>query len=269
MSREADLERARAYLLGAVDERDGDLLEEAYFRSAEALETVEAAEEGLIEDYLSDGLTGAERERFERHYLATPARRTRVETIRRLTAAARRAASPIPAPRAAFIRPMLALAAAVVIVAGAGVWIAERSRQPDLTGPGRAESAATPSPESAGAVTSAVFAFSVSPVTVRGAEDTPALVVPSGTAVVNLQLSGEGAAPPVARGRVLIRTVAGDEVWQGPVVVSASRPPGVVAVAEVPAARLRADDYTITLFEVAASGVESERYRYFLRVRTQ
>src|SRR5579864_5480720 len=92
MSREADLERARAYLLGAVDERDGDLLEEAYFRSAEALETVEAAEEGLIEDYLSDGLTGAERERFERHYLATPARRTRVETIRRLTAAARRLA---------------------------------------------------------------------------------------------------------------------------------------------------------------------------------
>jgi hypothetical protein len=269
MNREADVERAREYLLGAVDERDGDLFEEAYFQGTEALEAVEAAEETLIEDYLSDGLTGAERERFERHYLAAPLRRTRVETIRRLIAAAGHLAEPLPAARAAFTRPMLAIAATLVVMAGASLWIAERSRQPDLTGRARGESAASPSPESAGAVAATSFAFPVSPTTVRGAQDTHALVVPPGTAVVDLQLEGEGAAPPVPRGRVLIRTVAGDERWQGPVVPSASRPPGVVAVAEVPAARLRADDYTITLFEIDASGAEYERYRYFLRVRTQ
>jgi hypothetical protein len=269
MNREADVERARAYLLGAVDERESDLLEEEYFQSVEALETVEAAEETLIEDYLSDRLTGTERDRFERHYMATPLRRTRVETIRRLAAAAGRSAEQLPAARAAFTRPMFAIAATLVVVAGASVWIAERSRQPDLTGRARGKSAAPPSPESAGAVASATFAFSVSPATVRGAQDTPALVVPSGTVVVDLQLEGEGAAPPVARGRVLIRTVAGDELWQGPAVAPANRPPGVVAVAEVPAARLRADDYTITLFETDASGAESERYRYSLRVRTQ
>jgi hypothetical protein len=268
MNREADVARARGYLLGAVDERDGDLFEEAYFQGTEALEAVEAAEETLIEDYLSDRLTGAERERFERHYLAAPLRRTRVETIRRLIAAAGRLAEPLPAARAALTRPMLAIAATLVVVAGASLWIAERSRQADLTGRARGESAASPSPESA-AVASTSFAFPVSPTTVRGAQDTHALVVPPGTAVVDLQLEGEGSAPPVPRGRVLIRTVAGDERWQGPVVSSASRPPGVVAVAEVPAARLRADDYTITLFEIDASGAESERYRYFLRVRTQ
>jgi hypothetical protein len=268
MNREPDVERARAYLLGAVDERDSDLLEEAYFESGEALDTVVAAEEALIEDYLSERLTGPERERFERHYLAMPGRRTRVEAIRRLTAATR-AAAPLPKARPVFIRPMLAIAAALVLVAGASVWIAQRSHQTDLNSGAHGESPAPTSSGSAGAPTSTPFPFPVSPATVRGTQDTPALVVPSGTVLVDLQLEGESAAPPVARGRVLIRTVAGDELWQGSIVAAANRPPGVVAVAEVPAARLRADDYTITLFEIDASGAESERYRYFLRVRTQ
>jgi hypothetical protein len=65
----------------------------------------------------------------------------------------------------------------------------------------------------------------------------------------------------------VIRTMDGTELWQGAVGASATLPAGVIAVASVPAARLRADDYTITLFETGASGVETERSRYFLRVR--
>jgi hypothetical protein len=35
----------------------------------------------------------------------------------------------------------------------------------------------------------------------------------------------------------------------------------------VPADRLTPDDYVVALFDTAASGIETERYRYFLRVR--
>ena len=267
MTREADLERARAYLLGTAAEHESDALEEAYFESAGALDTVEAAEETLIEDYLSGALHSEDRTRFERHYLAAPQRRNRVEAIRKLMAHANRAGASV-ARRTPPLR-VLAVAAALVIVAGASaaVWIAERGRGADVTGAAPTRMLPTTSAQSAPTKAPVTFAFSVSPAAVRGAEDTPALVVPPGTDVVNLQLEGEAAAPPVARGRVVIRTVDGTEFWQGAVAASMPPPVGVAAVASVPAARLRADDYTITLFERDAAGVETERSRYFLRVR--
>ena len=134
MTREADLERARAYLLGTAEEHESDALEEAYFESAGALDTVEAAEETLIEDYLSGALHSEDRTRFERHYLAAPQRRNRVEAIRKLMAHANRAGASV-ARRTPPLR-VLAVAAALVIVAGASaaVWIAERGRGADGTG---------------------------------------------------------------------------------------------------------------------------------------
>jgi hypothetical protein len=67
----------------------------------------------------------------------------------------------------------------------------------------------------------------------------------------------------------VIRAVGGDEIWHGPLADSAPRPSGVVAIVDVPADRLRPDDYTVALFETPAAGAESERYRYFLRVRAR
>jgi hypothetical protein len=157
------------------------------------------------------------------------------------------------------MRP-LAIAAALVLVAGGSIWLATyvfRVRP-------------IPSPQLPGPVPSRVaFVWNVSPVTVRGAAETPALVVPAGTDNIRLQFEGEVNAQPVARGRAVIRAVGGDEIWQGPLADLSSRPSGVIAVTDVPAPRLKPDDYTITLFETTASGSETERARYFLRVRTR
>jgi hypothetical protein len=270
MTESVDAARARAYLLGALDDRERDRVEESYIAGAgslEAIETIEAAEESLIDDYLSDALSGDERDRFERHYLAVPRHQTRVETVRRLAGAAARPARQRPQLQLQLQLRWLALAAGLVLAAGATFWITEHTRETSHTG-------APAIAPSGGASTAAVVmapAFALAPVTVRGgtATETPALVVPPGANVVNLQLQGDGSEPPVAKGRAVIRTVAGDDVWQGPIEASAVRPAGTIAVVYVEAARLRPDDYTVALFEIRASGVESERARYFLRVRAR
>jgi hypothetical protein len=253
----AEAARARAYLLGTLEDRDRDHVEESYVANAGALETIEAAEESLIDDYLSGRLSSDERGRFERHYLSAPHRRTRVETIRRLRGAAQRT-------RKGSQLGWLALAAGLVLAAGAALWI---SRQSMSTSTSHTPAAAAPAAASAAAP--APFVFALAPVTVRSASETdnPALVVPPATGVVDLQLQGDGSTPPVARGRALLRTVAGADVWQGPVEVSTRPRADAIATVEIPAALLRPDDYTVTLLEISTSGVESERLRYFLRVR--
>jgi hypothetical protein len=57
-------------------------------------------------------------------------------------------------------------------------------------------------------------------------------------------------------------------VWQGPATVPASGTgTGVLARVEVPADRLRANDYVITLLARTPDGGTVERSRYVLRVR--
>jgi len=260
MSHEPATQRARAYLLGASDERETDAIEQEYFRSDAALETVEAAEEALIEDYLARRLPASERLQFEQHYLSTPQHRTRVETIRRLS-------TNLPNAEAATgvgwsgLR-LLAIAAGLIVAIGAGVWIAKLARPAVPNSPiASAPAPATPAP--------VVFAWTVSPVTVRAASDTPPLVVPAGTDLVRLQFEGEVGARAITRGRVLIRTVAGADVWQGSVSTASGATAGVIAVVDAPSERLRPEDYTIALFETDPTGVESERARYFLRVRAR
>ena len=79
MSPGLDAAQARRYLLGQATEAERSALELEYFHSDEAVDRMAAAEDDLIEDYLSDRLDPVERGLFERDYLAaresSPARR--------------------------------------------------------------------------------------------------------------------------------------------------------------------------------------------------
>ncbi|HEX5070511.1 MAG TPA: hypothetical protein VFV78_09885 [Vicinamibacterales bacterium] len=200
-------------------------------------------------------MSAVDRERFETNYLDSPQRRDRVETIRQLRGAThtRERAQRIS------IRT-LALAAALVLAVIGIASVVGRERPSSLVESPPPAAIVPPAPLR-------IFAMTISPVSVRGTSDSSALVVPTGTDVIDLRLEGDGAGPSIAAGRVLIRTVAGQETWQGPLRPAATQPPGVIAHVEVPAARLAPDDYVITLFETGPSGSESERFRYFLRVR--
>ena len=281
---------ARRYLLGEASEEECFAIEREYFRNEDASEDIAAAEEALIDDYIADRLEPADRVRFEHHYLAAPHHRRRVETIRQLTQAAARS---VPRPavrdgderspgaarvvRARWVQP-LAVAAAVILVAGGAVWMLRpaparqttaQSSPPPANSPPAAPSSAPDRPAAASAPAARVVALSIAPVTVRSADETPSLVIPPGTDTVALTLEGETAATRLDRARAVVRTVAGDEVWQGPAAIPSDRPAGVVARVDVPAARLRVDDYVVTLSGADAGGVDRERYRYFLRVRAR
>ena len=233
-----------------------------YFHSEEAVDRIAAAEDDLIEDYLSDRLDPVERGLFEGDYLAAPNHRRRVETIRELLASPSRTQSGLTMDGS---RQWLALAAALVLFVAGSLWIFTSSRgergvvvekssptmstRPSL--PGQPPTSAPAAPR--------VFAVSISPVTVRSAAGAPAVIVPAGTDIVALSLEGEPDGRTGAGGRASIRTVSGDEIWQGPATVTGELPAGVIARIDVPAARLPPDDYVVTLLGT----------QYFLRVRAR
>lgn len=270
--------RARRYLLGEATEDECTAIEEQYFGqpdALEAIEAIEAVEEQLIEDDLDGRLSPEERGRMESHYLRTPEHLVRVEAIRRLKMAARSALTAVPisagpqpsasAPRRMRVYQMLALAATLVVVVGASFWML-RTR-PALPGPSvppvPAPVAVVPAPAPR------LFAMSISPAGVRSGADSPTLVIPPGTDVVDLRLQGDAADAVLVGGRVAIRTVNGEDVWQGPLATASGLPAGIMARVEIPANRLLVDDYIVSLFAIDQAGAEAERHRYFLTVRAR
>ncbi len=285
MSPSLEPARARRYLLGEVTAEERSAIEQEYFRSDEVIDAVAAAEDELIEDYLSDQLTAAERQIFERDYLAVPHHQRRVDTIRQLVGAALRAGpgrAPEDSSRASAptktwtLEPRwLALAAALVIVVTGSMWLAgvRRDARPTVAENRPAAASSAPSSQTpAGPVQSPsppaearIFAVSLSPVSVRSAAAAPSVIVPDGTEVLVVQLEGDGTR--LASGRGSIRTVTGDAIWEGPITPIPHVSSGIIARLDVPAARLPADDYVVTLFGTDGKVAEREHARYFLRVR--
>jgi hypothetical protein len=102
-----------------MSEAEEARVERAYLASDEALEVLRAREDELIEDYLAGALEPLERDRFERLFLASPARLERMLFLRALRdrAAEPRAPGPVPT-RAAGSWVRVAAALAAVAVAG-------------------------------------------------------------------------------------------------------------------------------------------------------
>jgi len=277
MSARMNTARAHRYLLGEASEEECALIEQEYLEHEEALDRMAEAEEDLIEDYLSGRLDGADRARFERVYLAAPAHRVRVETMRRLKALASEG-SPLPAsaaPALAWTRvrrygPWLALAAVVVLVTALSVSrlttpepAAEVAQASPVPPPFESEAPATDVPPAP-----RTFALTLSSIAVRGDAASDPVVVPPATDVLVVHLEEEIDGPALVASRAVIQTVAGDEVWRGPVSDEDALPPGVAARVDVPATSIAADDYFVVLYGLDRAGVEREMTRYFLRVRT-
>ncbi|MGH9754502.1 MAG: hypothetical protein ACREA2_17115 [Blastocatellia bacterium] len=129
------------YLLNELSEEDQALFEEAYLSDGSLFEQVQALEEELIEDYVKGDLSGHERLRFERHYLASDQRRARIQSARELfqvcspkssprTGADDRIESKFFSPRPLLrlfakrrLAPVFGVAAALLLLLGAGLFI--------------------------------------------------------------------------------------------------------------------------------------------------
>lgn len=76
--------RTRSYLLGLLPASEQITLEQAFFADSEMLEHMQEVEFDLVDSYVRGELLDAEREQFERHYLATPHHQERVTVAREL-----------------------------------------------------------------------------------------------------------------------------------------------------------------------------------------
>lgn len=247
----------RRYLLGMASQQERDALEDAYFASPDALEGLEDAEDALVESYLDATLSADERAAFERYYLASPIRTRRVEVVRSL----RRGATLADSPSRWSGLAVAASALLAVTVAGL-VWISG--------GPARSRGeapavAATPTPPSIPTPTvprrvPIVVALAVPSVTVRGAGGPPTARIPTDADVLALTLQVDPGQPAAAEPLVVVETVEGREIWQGP--GTAAR--GVLV--SIPSDRLEGGDYLAVVFDTSG-GRRTELAQYFFRVQ--
>lgn len=280
MTATSETDRARRYLLGDASDEECQQIEQDYLEHDEAVDRIAAAEDDLIEDYLSERLNPSERDRFEQAYLSAPHHRIRVETIRRLTAQASRigTAHPKKARVLSWTRvrhhgPWLALAASLLVVASIAFWrfapfgtrpaeIVERQTPPPAVAPQEQTTSTPPS-------VPRLFAVTISPAAVRGGAEQANIVIPAGTDSVVIRFESDVNDRGLTARRASIQTVAGGALWQGPVTTESDPPPGTVARIDVPAATLPPDDYLVTLYGTDQRGVEREWTRYFLSIRAR
>jgi hypothetical protein len=280
MAIEYDESELRRYLLGDMADETCAALEQDYFTRRETFDGVWSAENDLIDDYLGGQLTPDDRSRFERYYLATPGHRDRVAVARELRAAALEGASAVVDHESkAWWHPKLgalhgwpdawkaALVAALVLLAVGGTWMFRSRPAPPPTAlrtpsaPGQVQAPPRASP--------VVVSVTISPISVRGTDEAASLTIAPGTDLVILRLEGDSNGPALGRGRAVVRTVTGNEVWRGAAASESGTQPGAFAKVEIPAGTLTPDDYIVELFGTGPAGRESEANRYFLRVRAQ
>ncbi len=277
MTRRSD-DTLRHYLLGTLPEEQAEALEDDYFASRETLERVRAAEDDLLDDYVAERLTPAERERFEQRFGQTERQRERLLAARALRLAgapmpARPAASPRPARAVQFRRRALLRLAALLLFACGAAWL-WRALQPAPVDPPRQVEVparpASPSPAAPPArvepMERAPLVLALAPLAPRGEAGAAPLRIPAHARTVRLELEGEweslqaaGSAPLA----VELATVEGRRVWTGRVRRSIDGRRGVLATLELPAQRLSPGDYVVSVARDDGTTLE----RYFLRIR--
>jgi hypothetical protein len=264
MSATPDTRSIRRYLLGDLSEADATALERRYFDDPETLEQVCAVENDLVDDHAAGRLEPAEQARFNQHYLASPRHRRRAA----IAVAMRRTVAPTvqvgrtvrvaALARAARSRPLparhLALAAGVFLAVVLVLWIVIPRPQP--ASPRLAQTPPPPSSTPAVAVETprpppgsearppVVAAFAISPLLVRGPGDGAGLRIPRGAEEVLLELDGEPAGGALV---FTLRTVEGQVLTSGRAGPAGPAPRAQVATVRLPAWRLRAGDYILTL----------------------
>lgn len=213
----------RRYLLGYASDEEQEQLEEHLITDSEYREQVLVIENELIEDYLANALSDEERERFIQHFLSTPQQIQKLKIAEALNQyfAVEAAAHSPPLPResqqsagakpvrASFLRrrnpiATLALAAAVLLVIFGGAWLLidrwrrpspvvqeqdrDREFQRELARLNNSRGSGNGSPSTTETPKSEALTLTLSPVTLRGGGDLPAVVLPTRADILQLLL---------------------------------------------------------------------------------
>jgi hypothetical protein len=241
-------------------------VERAYLGSEEALEELRAREDELIEEYLANALEPAERERFERLFLASPARLERLVFLRALQDQVARRPVARPAPGRLYLAWS---AAAGLVVVGAWLVVARAPR------PAAAKSPLPPPPATGSAVSGPpvgalpppaaprVVSLRLREPAVRGDQDVP-LLDPGHAGQVVLEVPLDARDEFTAH-RVRVAAPDGSDAFVSP--WQPNRGESTLRVV-VPSASLRDGRHVLVVEGVAATGEETvESYPFRVRRR--
>lgn len=132
------------YLLGEMTEAEQARFEESFFQDVELSELLSDVENDLIDEYVRDELSTADRRRFERHFLVSESRREKVELGKALLEAENAAAASkavnnreqLPWWKAIFAAPLVprtalsySFGAAALLFLLGGLWLFSEVRQ--------------------------------------------------------------------------------------------------------------------------------------------
>jgi hypothetical protein len=256
----------RQYLLGLLPPDRLPQLEERLLSDSVLYEELLMAEDKLIDQYLTNELSEAERKSFETRFLLRPERQQKIRfalTLKKYVAtversklaAAKTSEDPRPTPVKffSFLRnPILAfsLVAAVLLLVFGSSWVFVRSRRP----------LEQPQLESRN-----VVAVVLTPGLIREGGEIKRISIPPGTETVQLRL--QLSAVNYQSYRVVLLRSEGAEVWSRENLKPDKAGEKFLRV-DLPAKTLRRDDYQIKVSGWLGDGNYEDMSRYPFRVMT-
>ncbi|MEN3326046.1 MAG: hypothetical protein V7638_853 [Acidobacteriota bacterium] len=263
----------RQFLLGDVDDEERQRIESLFVTDALSRERVLTAEQELVEDYLEESLTAADKERFLRQYGSTPAQRRKLRISKSITDWAagetRVAATGLSATsfwgrlsaRLA-VKPMFIIpiaATAVIAIVLAVVWLNSRTEQRHRQAALNQELAQLNAPESLNHVPPGLVSITLRSGLVRGVEPQQELGKAPDTQTVELRLIWSQK-EHYSNYRAVVRRVSSNESFTLPTVKPEND--GSTIRLRVPAHRFTRGVYRVELTGVAPDGSTSPAEEY-------
>lgn len=267
----------REFLLGGLADDERDRIEEQFLTDAQTRERILAAEQDLIEDYLEDTLTVADREKFVSLYARTPEQRRKLRITKSIKDwAITEAASPraIPAKVSSWdrlrnwlrMRPAIIPIAVIIMIAiviGA-VWLNRRIEERNRLSAIEQELAQINSPSSMRETPAQMTRVELSSVAPRGSDNAKE-ITRENVQVVELILPWSKP-ERYSKYQVEIRRVDGTKSFRIDNPVAASDRDYAIRV-RLPAQLLRRGQYQVELTGIQSDGSAGSSEEYIFSVR--
>ena len=265
-----DDERLIRYLVGSLREDESERFDELSISDDEFASRLRGVEDDLVDAYVRGELAADIRGRFESLYLTSRSRHEKVRFAEALAEHRSRAsvagagdAEPRPQAGRRYVRQWAMAAAATLVLAAGGYLFVERMRnpRPQPAAPSRT-AAPTPAVPEAGPPTATVakpippdapvLSFVLLPPT-RGISEPPGLVLPAGTAKVELRAVLESDDLP--RYRIALKDLATDQIiWRSARLSPATSLGNRVVSVTLDATLLKSQRYMLEVTGFSAAG---------------
>lgn len=266
----------RQFLLGDVDDEERQRIESSFLTDAESRERILGAEQDLVEDYLENSLTAAEKEKFLKQYGSTPAQQRQLRITKSIKDwAANEGKGAATATTAASatslwgrlssrlgLKLMIPIAAtAVIAIVIALVWLNSRTEKRNRLAALNQELARLNDPSSLREFPPGLVSLSLRSGSVRSLEPQQELVKAADTPTVELRLTwNQKEHYPTYR--AVVRNISSNESIPFPPLTAESD--GTTIRFRIPARLLTRGVYRVELSGVTADGLVSppEEYQF-------